>query len=191
MKKNQNLNKIIISSILLGLFLTACNKHQAIKNGFKYGEAIKVEVNMILSSPVFLHNQYIPAKYSCNGLDINPPLRIKGVPAGAQSLAFIVDDPDAPNGDWVHWLVWNIKPEIKEIEENSVPVGAVQGITSFGQNKWGGPCPPTGTHHYHFKLYALDKVLDLGTQSNKAELEQAMNGHILETSELVGLYKRN
>jgi len=176
----------------MAIVLGACTSQSpAAVNKFKYKEPIKMEINMLLTSPTFLNNQYIPAKYSCDGQDINPPLKIEAVPKRAKSLALIVDDPDAPNGDWVHWLLWNIQPKIKEIKENSVPTGAIQGLTSFGSNKWGGPCPPNGIHHYYFKLYALDSLLDLENMNDKARLEQAMQGHILEISQLVGLYQRN
>lgn len=148
------------------------------------------EQNMKLSSSAFQPNQNIPAKYTCDGQDINPPLTIAAVPAGTKSLALIVDDPDAPGGDWVHWLVWNIKPETAAIAENSVPTGASQGTTDFGRVGWGGPCPPSGTHHYQFKLFALDTELSLVAAARKADLEQMIAGHILEQANLVGLYQR-
>lgn len=146
---------------------------------------------MLLASSVFEHNSFIPHRYTCDGEDINPPLIVSDVPANAKSLALLVDDPDAPAGDWVHWLVWNIDPSLKEIPEKSVPVGSVQGITDFGKSGWGGPCPPTGTHRYFFKLFALDQELDLSPNSRKAEFLKAIDGHVLSKSELIGLYKRS
>jgi len=146
---------------------------------------------MQISSPAFQNNQNIPPKYTCDGDDINPPLTLAGIPSGTRSLALIVDDPDAPPGDWVHWLVWNIKPDTTSIAENSVPVGAVEGTTDFGRPDWGGPCPPSGIHHYQFKLYALDTELALPSSTKKAELEQAMQGHILDQTVLIGLYQRS
>ena len=143
-----------------------------------------------LVSPAFKHNELIPKKYTCDGKDINPSLLIENIPAGAKSLALIVDDPDAPVGTWVHWVVWNISPDIREIKEDSVPKGAQQGVNDFRKNDYGGPCPPSGTHRYFFKLYALDKVLNLGSKAKKGDLEGAMKGHILEKAELVGLYRR-
>jgi len=145
---------------------------------------------MIISSPVFEHNQKMPSKYTCDGKNINPPLRFSEVPEKAKSLILIIDDPDASMGTWVHWLIWNIEPAIIEIQENSVPIGAKEGITSFGKPGYGGPCPPSGTHRYFFKLYALDAKLDLDKSIEKEDLEQAMKGHILEKAELVGLYAR-
>lgn len=145
---------------------------------------------MTLSSFAFKHNELIPKKYTCDGDDISPPLAISGVPAHAKSLALIVDDPDAPAKTWVHWTVWNITPQTTEISENSAPIGAFEGITDFGKPGYGGPCPPSGTHRYFFKLYALDILLTLPQTARKADLEKAMQGHILDTAELIGLYKR-
>jgi Raf kinase inhibitor-like YbhB/YbcL family protein len=141
-------------------------------------------------SPAFKHNEFIPKKYTCDGEDINPPFRIEDIPSKAKSLSFIVDDPDAPAGTWVHWVVWNINPDTREIKENSVPKGAQQGLNDFRKNDYGGPCPPSGTHRYFFKLYALDTILKLGSKAKKSDLEEAMKGHILEKAELVGLYRR-
>lgn len=145
---------------------------------------------MKLTSSAFENNQSIPSKYTCDGEDINPPLQISEVPEGAKSLVLIVDDPDAPMGTWVHWVVWNIDPSISLIEEDDVPEGGVEGLNDFGKNSYGGPCPPSGTHHYHFKLYALDKTLELDPSSKKEEVEKAMEGSILDWVELVGLYQR-
>src|SRR3989344_9124275 len=145
---------------------------------------------MRLTSPSFNNNQNIPAKYTCDGEDVNPSLIISDVPAAAKSLALIMDDPDAPRGDWVHWLVWNIKPEIAKIAENRVPLGATKGLTDFGQTGWGGPCPGSGQHHYQFKLYALDTELNLESSAKKRDLENTMTGHILAQTVLVGLYQR-
>ncbi len=145
---------------------------------------------LTISSPAFKHNEHIPSKYTCDGADINPQILIGNVPAGTKSLALIVDDPDAPRGTWVHWVVWNIGPDTKEIKEGTVPADAHQGMNDFGQLDYGGPCPPSGTHRYFFKLYALDAVLSLGTNASKAILERAMQGHILGRAELIGLYKK-
>lgn len=145
---------------------------------------------MKLSSLVFQNNGYIPVKYTCDGENVNPPLEISGVPAGARSLVLIMDDPDAPRGTWVHWTLWNINPETKEIKENLLPSGAVEGLTSFGRPGYGGPCPPSGTHRYFFKLYALDTILNLNPEADKKLLEKAMEGHILDYAEIIGLYKR-
>lgn len=148
------------------------------------------KITMQLTSIAFNDGANIQSKYTCDGEDISPPLAITNVPAEAKSLALIVDDPDAPAGDWVHWLVWNISPDTSEIAENTVPKGALQGTTDFGRSGWGGPCPPFGVHHYQFKLFALSAMLDLPVTAKKADLEKAMESHILEKSVLVGLYQR-
>src|SRR3989344_3433027 len=143
---------------------------------------------MTLTSPAFKYNGTIPAKYTCDGDDISPPLEITGVPEGAQSLVLICDDPDAPGGTWVHWTMWNIAPGTTQIAESSTPAGATEGVTSFGRTGWGGPCPPSGTHRYFFKLYALDTVFDLTPKANSVALEAAIKGHVLAQCELVGRY---
>ena len=143
---------------------------------------------MKLTSPAFEHNQMIPKKFTCQGNDVNPELNIAGIPAEAKSLVLIVDDPDAPIGTWVHWVVFNIPSATTKIKENSIP--GMQGYNDFGRNNYGGPCPPSGTHRYFFKLYALDTELDLKEGIKKQELEKAMEGHILVKTELIGLYKK-
>ncbi len=153
------------------------------KEGGKMGE-------MKISSPAFSDNGSIPAKYTCDGADVNPPLVIEHVPAAARSLALIVDDPDAPVGMWVHWVVWNIDPNTAEIRENSVPPGASQGKNDWHRNSYGGPCPPSGTHRYFFKLYALDTPLDLGPGTTKSDLERAIERKTIATAQVIGVYKR-
>ena len=150
---------------------------------------------MKITSPLFEHNEAIPSKYTCDlsrqvGGNVNPPLKIEGVPEGAKSIVLIMDDPDATRGLWVHWVLWNLSPDTKEIPENSVPAGAVEGTTSFGKPGYGGPCPPSGTHRYFFKLYALNGKLELPPSAGKAELEEAMAGQVLDQVELIGLYSR-
>ncbi|MCX7926600.1 MAG: YbhB/YbcL family Raf kinase inhibitor-like protein [Candidatus Omnitrophica bacterium] len=147
----------------------------------------QTEKTLKLSSPSFQHNSYIPYEYTCDGKDINPELRIEGIPQNTETMALIVDDPDAPMGTWVHWVVFNI-PAISAIKENSIP--GTQGKNDFGKLNWGGPCPPSGTHRYFFKLYCLDTTLSLKEGATKNELERAMEGHILASAELIGLYKR-
>lgn len=144
---------------------------------------------MKITSPAFENNKNLPSKYTCDGEGVNPPLSFSEIPTAAQSLALIVDDPDAPSGTFVHWTVWNIDPKSTGIAENSIPAGAIQGITSYGESKYGFPCPPSGTHRYFFKLYALDTKLYL--PSVKADsLEKAMVGHTLDQAEIIGLYSR-
>jgi len=145
---------------------------------------------MKLTSPVFENNQLIPQKYTCDGENVNPPLQISEVPEGVKSLALIVIDPDAPAGVFTHWVLWNINPQTSLIEENSLPEGAVEGLNSFKKHSYGGPCPPSGTHHYHFRLYALDKKLDLASSSEKTEVEKAICGCFSEWVEIIGLYQR-
>jgi Raf kinase inhibitor-like YbhB/YbcL family protein len=161
---------------------------------FPFPGAIQVEAAemelMTITSPVFSHMGMIPPKYTCNGENVNPPLIIENIPEGTKSLALIVDDPDAPVGIWVHWLLWNIRPDHDEIAENSVPRGALQGTNDFRKLSYGGPCPPSGTHRYFFKLFALDTLLTLEPGARKDELEKAMSGHILEKAEIIGMYRQ-
>jgi hypothetical protein len=142
---------------------------------------------MILSSLEFDHQGYIPKKFTCDGEDVSPALMIEDIPENTKRLALIVDDPDAPAGTWVHWVVFNI-PKTDVIEEGEVP--GKQGINDFGKLQYGGPCPPSGTHRYFFKLYALDEKLDLKEGCHKKDLLKAMEGHIIEEAELIGLYQR-
>lgn len=147
--------------------------------------------NLVLKSSSFKPGEAIPPKYTCDGDDVNPMLEIRNVPAEAKSLVLIVDDPDATRGTpWDHWVVWNIAPNTQYISEDNVPQGAVVGTTSFGRQKYGGPCPPAGSkpHHYMFKLYALDILLDLPASSVKTDVEKMMEGHILDQTTLIGLY---
>ena len=139
---------------------------------------------------VFEHNGYIPSIYTCDGQDLAPELAISGVPEGAKELVLIVDDPDAPMGTWVHWLVYNLPANSSAIDAKKLPQEAKQGITDFGRVGWGGPCPPGGTHRYFFKLYALDKNLDLEQGLTKLQLEKAIKESVIEKAELIGLYKR-
>lgn len=146
------------------------------------------EVELKLTSPAFEEGGKIPEKYTCDGEDVSPPLKIGGAPENTESLALIVDDPDAPAGTWVHWVVWNIAPEISEIKQGEVP--GTQGINDFKKHDYGGPCPPSGEHRYFFKLYALDTKLDISENSQKGDLLNAMKGHILGKVELRGSYSR-
>jgi len=145
---------------------------------------------MQLISAAFSHKSFIPDKYTCNGENISPPLEFLNIPEGVTSFALIVDDPDAPSKTWVHWVVWNIPATTKQIADGSVPEGAIEGITDFGSPGYGGPCPPSGTHRYFFKLYALDTLLDLPATTAKEELLRAMEGHVITQAELIGLYSK-
>src|SRR6201982_953748 len=129
-----------------------------------------------ISSPAFQAGGDIPAKFTCNGTNVSPELKISGVPNEAKSLVLIVDDPDAPRGLFTHWIAWNIDPKATDIAENSPQAGAIQGTNDFGKPNYGGPCPPSGTHRYFFKLFALDTKLDLKPTARRAELDAAMKG---------------
>jgi Raf kinase inhibitor-like YbhB/YbcL family protein len=144
--------------------------------------------SLMVTSPSFGANAMIPMKYTCEGASISPELHLGDIPAATKSLAIIMHDPDAPHpGGFTHWTVWNIDP-MRVIPESFK--GGVQGLNGAGKAGYTGPCPPTGTHHYHFVVYALDTRLDLNANSGKDELEKAVQGHILARGELVGLYKR-
>jgi len=150
------------------------------------GKSIKLKV----TSPVFENNKTIPPKYGCDGSNVNPSVKIENVPPEAKSLALVFDDKDAPRGTYVHWILWNIDPSVREIRENSVPEGAIQGTNDFKKNVYGGPCPPTRPHKYALIVYALDVRLNLEPKSGKADLEKAMEGHIIAQGQIMGIYKR-
>jgi len=149
-----------------------------------------LQAPMVISSSAFGQNQNIPAQYTCDSQDINPPLSMGNAPAETQSLALIMDDLDGPGGTTTHWLLWNINSAVLSISANSVPAGAQQGTNYDGKVKYAGPCPPLDDpkHRYIFKLYALDISLSLQSGASKSALEGAMNGHILAQAQLTGLY---
>lgn len=143
----------------------------------------------------FAAGELIPRKYTCDGEDISPPLQWSDPPQDAQTFALIADDPDAPIGTWVHWVLYNLPTETRALPEAvppdaDLPNGSRHGKNSWGQLGYGGPCPPSGTHRYFFRLYALDAVLELPAAASKEQLLQAMEGHILAQTELMGLYSR-
>jgi Raf kinase inhibitor-like YbhB/YbcL family protein len=140
-----------------------------------------------VSCAAFNENEFIPPRYTCDGKDVNPALNLDHIPKESQSLAIIVDDPDAPGGTWVHWVIWNI-PVTHHLKEGHRT--GTQGVNDFNKQNYRGPCPPKGTHRYFFKGYALDCILEIPAGSNKADLEKAMAGHILGFGELIGLYKK-
>jgi Raf kinase inhibitor-like YbhB/YbcL family protein len=145
---------------------------------------------MRISSLSFAHNGEIARKHTCEGDGVSPPLRFDDVPIDAKSLCLIVHDHDAPGGDFVHWLMWNIPPGTFEIEAGSVPKGAREGTTDLGTVGWGGLCPPAGKHRYEFHLYALNAQMDLPEGSNKKEVRDKMNGKVMEETSIVALYER-
>jgi Raf kinase inhibitor-like YbhB/YbcL family protein len=174
---------IIVSAIV---FFAAGHDTFSAPNGGK---------EMQIASSAFTEGNIIPAKYTCDGQDISPPLEWKDVPAGTKSFALITDDPDAPGGTWVHWVLYNIPPNTTKLGENIKPEKESANGMRQGNNDWprigyGGPCPPGGTHRYYFKLYALDAILDLNPGATKAQLVQAMKGHILAEAQLMGKYRR-
>jgi len=148
--------------------------------------AVTTDVLNVLSA-AFNHGGQIPKKYTCEGEDVNPPLEISNLPTGTKTVALIVEDPDAPHGTFDHWIAWNIPPN-KTIAENSLP--GMNGTNGFGKTGYGGPCPPSGSHRYFFKVYALDTKLDLPAASDKKALQQAMKGHILAKGEMMAHYKK-
>lgn len=150
--------------------------------------ATKTEAGLTIISNAFSQGGHIPKKYTCEGEDINPPLKVSGFPEETKTLAIIVEDPDAPNGTFDHWLVWNIPPN-EPIAENNIP--GISGRNSFGKTGYGGPCPPSGSHRYYFKVYALDINLDLLAGSDKKALQEAMQNHVLASGELMAHYKKS
>ena len=144
---------------------------------------------MKVTSSAFHEGGNIPSKFTCDGGDTSPPLQIAEIPSGAKSLALVVDDPDAPSGLFTHWMVWNISPQTNTVAEGSTPKG-VHGTNDFGKSGYGGPCPPSGTHRYYFKIFALDRELDLPAGTKRSQLEAAMKGHVVGQGELMGRYSR-
>lgn len=146
-----------------------------------------------LVSSAFSNMKPIPVKYTCDGQDVSPPLKWSGIPQNAKSIVLIVDDPDAPKGTWVHWVLYDIPPGVDSLSENqprtdTLSSGAKQGLTDFKRIGYGGPCPPSGTHRYFFKIYALDTILNLSAGKTKKEIENAIKDHIISQGELVGTY---
>ena len=172
-----------LTCLLLLAFLFPSVSHALDKETLKTGK-LKV------SGPAFEGKGDLPGKYACDGANVNPMLRIENVPPEAKSLTLVFDDIDAPRGTYVHWILWNIDPGTREIAENSVPEGAIQGTNDFKKRSYGGPCPPTRAHRYVLKIYALDIRLQLDSSSTKADLEKAMEGHVMANAELTTRYKR-
>lgn len=174
---------------LLGLSLISCS------SAGNRSQSQQEAKTMKLASSAFTNNGLIPAQYTCDGANISPPLNWDEVPPGTQSLVLIVDDPDAPEQTFVHWVVYDIPPTIRQLAEKNpadktLTNGAVQGANDFGSFGYGGPCPPSGTHRYFFQIYALDKKLSLAAGASKSQIITAMAGHILAKAELIGRYKR-
>jgi len=167
-----------------------------------YSDLYKLEIqeseapmNLIVTSSAFKDGEMIPVKYTCDGDDMSPPLEWAGLPKGTKSIAMISDDPDAPRGTWVHWVIFNMPPDSMGLPEGVPPDkvldnGAIQGMNDSDQIGYGGPCPPGGVHRYFFKVYALDAKIPLGPGATKLDLEEAMRGHILSQAQIMGRYKR-
>ena len=147
-------------------------------------------VHMKITSPAFANNGRIPEKYTCDMESLIPPLEFVDVPSQAQSLVLIMDDPDAPSGTFVHWVVYNINPKVVKVEEGKVPEGGIQGATNAGTQEYVGPCPPSGTHRYFFKLYALNKQLELPQGITKQQVLEKMQDSVIAQAQLLGLYSR-
>jgi Raf kinase inhibitor-like YbhB/YbcL family protein len=168
---------------------TAGNDNAATEQGGAEKRSLRV------TSEAFAEGGLIPAEYTCAGANVSPPLKWGDVPAETKSLALVVDDPDAPRGTWVHWVVYNLPAATKALPasiaaESELPGGGRQGRNDFGQLGYGGPCPPSGTHRYYFKLYALNVAPDLPPGATKQDLLRAMYGHILDEGQLIGKFKR-
>lgn len=149
--------------------------------------SVTIISTLVVKSSSFNNNEFIPSKYTCDGLNINPDIIVDEIPENTKSLAIIMEDPDSPNGTFCHWLLWDILPK-SSIKEDSAP--GIQGRNNMGENKYSGPCPPSGKHHYHFKVYALDTTLSfLPSNTDKKEFEKAIVGHSIAWGELIGLYK--
>lgn len=176
--------KIIIISICLISFLGFIALNRPV-NGFSKKKELKMKI-----TSVFANGEKIPSIYTCDGENLPPEITINGSPpAKTKSLALIVDDPDSPSGIFTHWILYNIPPNTTKINSKDLPKEAFQGINDFGQIGYGGPCPPSGTHRYYFKLYALDAMVSRD-KLIKSQLEQEINGHILGKTELMGKYSR-
>ncbi len=184
-------NFFILVAVSILLFCSCKDSEQADLGAAVGGKKMEIKI----TSSAFEDGALIPSKYTCDGEDISPPLQWASVPDRTRSIALIADDPDAPVGTWVHWVLFNLPAETRELAENIPPDktllnGAKQGVSDFGRIGYGGPCPPSGTHRYFFKIYALDTEIDLPAGTNKARLLKAMEGHILGRGQLIGKYKR-
>ena len=176
-----------MASFLVCALLFQCGKEGNSKDS---GGAVMGSLNV--TSSAFGEGAMIPKKYTCDAQNVSPQIAWSGVPAGTKSIAMICDDPDAPAGDWVHWVVYNMPASTMELAEGvqSLPAGSKRGTNDFRKSGYGGPCPPSGVHRYYFKIFALDTALSLGEGATKAQLLKAMEGHILAQGALMGRYKR-
>jgi Raf kinase inhibitor-like YbhB/YbcL family protein len=197
------IKQMLIFFVIIGMFFVAGCSQDTTDEGVgdiseqttaeEQSDDASMEVDLMkeleITSDAFKNNELIPKTYTCDGENMSPSIKIENLPFNAVSIALIMDDPDAPSGTWVHWVAWNI-PVTNEIPLNGIPQGTKQGLNDFGNHNYGGPCPPSGEHRYFFKVYALDASLDIDEDSKKADLEEAMEGHILTKGELIGLYEK-
>lgn len=192
MKKVVFIGIIIVAVILAKVFLFSSKKESPNLVPQNQNQSHVQNKSMILSSPSFNNNAKIPSKFTCDGGNINPEIQIHNVPPETKSLAIIMDDPDAPSGNFTHWLVWNIDPKTEIIKQESVPPGSTEGPNGTGKIGYTGPCPPDKkTHHYFIKLYALkDLIIETENIRNKADLENIFNKFLIEKAELIGTYLR-
>lgn len=174
----------LIISIVVGIILLIVVGYYIINDE----EDVSPKIGKMEVKGVFEQGEKIPVKYTADGDDVSPPLEITGVPAEAESLVLIMDDPDAPSGDWVHWVVFNITVRMNKIDEGDSP--GVVGVNSWGRNDYGGPSPPSGIHRYFFKVYVLDVELNLDEGAEKDDVVRVMEGHVLDNGELMGVYSR-
>jgi len=190
---NRKASEVVLVFLLAGMLLiSGCVQNDKVEkytnekspDTGKGDEKMDIQDIKVFSS-AFESNGTIPRKYTCNGENINPPLEFEGIPEEAESLVLIIDDPDAPMKTFTHWVVWNIEP-VAKIEEDSIP--GVEGINDFRKIGYGGPCPPSGTHRYFFRVYTLDRQLELKAGASRKELESEMIGHIIAEGELMGKY---
>jgi hypothetical protein len=186
---------LIMSAVLLSVLVPACANRQPITQPSPTNTPKEEKAEMKLTSTAFTEGQPIPPTYTCDGVNVSPPLEWSGIPKTAKTVAIICDDPDAPGGTWVHWVVYNLPADNIGLVENlpatpDLKAGGFQGQTDFGKIGYGGPCPPSGTHRYFFKIYALDVELPLKAGATKAEVMTAMEGHIVLQGQLMGTYTR-
>ncbi len=195
MKRSHIALSMIVIVALSGFLMAGVPAGSEVQNKVEPPKQGGKIMTLSITSKAFTEGGMIPMKYTCDGEDVSPPLAISGVPEKTKSLALISDDPDAPRGTWVHWVLYNLPTGTSELPEKMatkeiLESGARHGFTDFGSFGYGGPCPPGGTHRYFFKIYALDVVLNLSGKITKKDLVAAMQGHILAEGQLMGKYKR-
>ncbi|MCX9075636.1 MAG: YbhB/YbcL family Raf kinase inhibitor-like protein [Candidatus Methanoperedens sp.] len=181
--------------LLLAISLLVVISGCTIKDNKENLEEVNKMQSIIVSTEAFKEGGNIPVEYTCDGSDVSPALSWSGIPEGTKSIALIMDDPDAPAGTWVHWVLFNIPPGTQKLPgavpgNETLSDGSRHGMTDFGRVGYGGPCPPSGTHRYYFRIYALDTKLDLPPGTGRKQVDGAMKGHILAKGELMGRYRR-